>query len=105
MDDIGATLDKHWIDLKKYPNVLSVRKGFKRVGGKETNIPCITVFVSKKKPLTELEANDVVPKEIDGVPTDVVELDTKGDWEIGKTSVSQLHPETQRRLAGGVRKE
>jgi hypothetical protein len=35
---------------------------------------CLRIYVSKKLPLTQLRAEDVVPSVIDGIPTDLVEI-------------------------------
>jgi hypothetical protein len=55
------------------PGVHAVGIGPKRVNGKPTGEPAIIVFVEKKKPASELPPNELVPAEIDGVKTDVIE--------------------------------
>lgn len=101
--EIDETLDKNWKALKDLPNVLSMKVGTKIVDGKDTGIPCVTIYVTKKKPDRLLRAAARAPKEIEGVPTDVVELNPNGDWEIGETSVSRKSPKIQRILASGVK--
>jgi len=101
--DINKVLDKNLKRLRAYPNVLSLRVGEKWEDNQRTGKQSITIFVSKKLPLAMMSPLDVLPKEIDGILIDVVELATK-DWKVGKTSVSDLPPETQRRMASGVRK-
>ena len=34
---------------------------------------CLVVMVSKKMPRTELDADTILPRELDGVPIDVIE--------------------------------
>jgi len=63
--------------IKSYPNVKGLGVGFKYIKGKRTEIKCITVFVSKKVPLSELDPDEIIPKEIEGVPTDIVETHFK----------------------------
>jgi len=46
----------------------------KIVGGKETKIKAIRIYVEKKVPKTSLLAQDLIPAEINGIPTDVVEI-------------------------------
>ena len=60
--------------LRMLPGVHAVGIGKKSVGGKYTDELAITVFVTKKKPLDQINAADVVPPEIDGVKTDVIQL-------------------------------
>lgn len=60
--------------LRSFPGVHAVGIGKKSVGGKFTNELAITVFVTEKKPLDQLNPADVIPAEIDGVKTDVVQV-------------------------------
>lgn len=60
--------------LLRKRNVVGVGIGKKIVGGKQTDKDCITVMVSQKVPLKALLEDDVVPREIEGVATDVVEV-------------------------------
>src|SRR5437764_13034198 len=61
--------------LLTLPGVHAVGIGAKIVGGQPTSEPSIIVFVVKKKPLSELAPEEVIPEEIDGVTTDVYESD------------------------------
>lgn len=94
-------LDLHWQRLLGFPNVLNTAVGIKFKNGEDTQIPAIVVYVSKKLPEIELAAEHVIPKELEGIPTDVVEL-APTTWTAGKTSVSQLHPEEQRKRLGVI---
>ena len=71
--------------LLKYPNVIGYSNVLlpKIVKGKETDTLSIRVYVSKKVPIKELRSQDIIPSEIDGVPTDIVEI---GKIEAFKTS-------------------
>lgn len=55
-------------------NIVSVGRGHKRVGGKDTGKPCIVIGVTKKLPLADLNARDIIPTKIGtpGEETDVV---------------------------------
>ncbi len=55
------------------PRVRGVGIGHKHAGGKYTNRLSIKVYVTQKIRLAEISSADVIPTEIDGVPTDVVE--------------------------------
>lgn len=99
MSNQKDALNKHWHELVNLPNVLNTAAGTKVKQGKDTGIPAIVVYVSKKVGEVELGAEQVVPKEIEGVPTDVIEIAPK-TWTAGKTSISQLPPEDQLRRLG-----
>ena len=88
--------------LRRKPNVLSWRYDLtKKTGGIDTGEPCITVFVKQKVALDRLKPHEVIPKELNGVKTDVVEI--SGPFEIGDTKPGRLLPSEQRRIAGGVK--
>jgi len=56
-------------------NVTGVAIGYKKVGGQLTKEICIVVYVSKKLPLKDLKARDVIPPTIGPYVTDVVEAE------------------------------
>lgn len=111
--DLEETLDRNWEELMKLPHALNAGISTKFVGGIDTRLPCIALFVDRKVPkdpeeakklgLEPLKPEHVVPQKIEGMPVDVVELSTK-DYELGETSVSRLPPDIQRRLMGAKRK-
>ncbi|RLG75434.1 MAG: hypothetical protein DRO14_04605 [Thermoprotei archaeon] len=89
--------------LRKKPNVLSWRRDLTKIrGGKDTGEPCITVFVTRKVKASKLRPDELIPPEIDGVKTDVIEL-AAPDFEIGDTKPGRLLPSIQRRISGGVK--
>jgi hypothetical protein len=57
-------------DLLKLPNVRGVDIGYKYINGKKTDILAIRIYVTRKMKVPE---KDMVPKEIEGIPTDVIE--------------------------------
>jgi len=59
--------------LLKKQNVIGVGYGNKNTGGVDTDEPCISVLVEKKLPKSELRKSALIPDEIDGVKTDVIE--------------------------------
>ncbi|MDO9333637.1 MAG: hypothetical protein Q7T57_03840 [Dehalococcoidales bacterium] len=61
-------------ELLTKPNVVSVGRGRKKVGGVDTGKPCIVVGVKKKLPLSALKSKDIIPLRIGEEETDVVEL-------------------------------
>lgn len=60
-------------DLHGFENIAGVGISEKIINGRETGIPCVTVYVVSKVPKDEIEAEALVPKEIHGIPVDVIE--------------------------------
>ncbi|SES22229.1 hypothetical protein [Salipaludibacillus aurantiacus] len=65
---------KNEADFLRKKNVVGVGVGVKLKDGKPTGKPALVTFVTSKKPLESLDKEDVVPEEVDGVETDVVEI-------------------------------
>lgn len=61
-------------ELLARPGVIGVDIGEKISRGKPTGDLSIVVYVDKKKPKTQLDAAELVPKTVDGVKTDVQEI-------------------------------
>jgi hypothetical protein len=70
------------------PNVVGVAVGLKEHEGQWTDSMALVVLVQQKLPLTALSAADRVPREIDGIQTDV--------YEVGVLRALQLPPPTGR---------
>ena len=66
--------EKYEKELLKKPNVIGVGVGLKIKGGKVTDEPAIMVYVTRKLPKEHLSKEELVPEEIEGVKTDVVEV-------------------------------
>ncbi len=58
----------------RYPNVVGVAPGVRMVQGKPTGERCLVVYVERKIPRTKLKEDEILPREIEGVPVDVVEV-------------------------------
>lgn len=56
--------------LLNKPNVCGVAVGNKNQVGEE----CLVILVNQKKPIAALSADEMVPKQVDGVRTDVIEV-------------------------------
>ena len=96
--------DEAFDELMAIPHVLSVStESTKFTANLNTRQQCITVFVDKKLSEEELPEEHRIPKEINGVPIDVVEL-SSSDFEVGKTDIASQPPSIQRRMMG-VRKQ
>src|SRR4051812_31116258 len=59
--------------LFEIPGVVSVGLGGKIVGGRRTDTLSLTVMVIEKKPATGLAPGEMIPAEIEGFVTDVVQ--------------------------------
>jgi hypothetical protein len=70
LEEIRRIKDEAERELLKRPGVTGVDVGHKYVGGKETDTLAIRVYVEKKK---EVQGTDAIPKQIRGIPTDVIE--------------------------------
>lgn len=96
-------LSRHWGEFLHKANALNVALGTKWKDGKDTGLPAIVVYVHKKVPNSTLAQEDIIPDNIEGVPTDVVEM-TPDTWNADKTSISRLHPEEQRWRLGLIQR-
>ena len=74
IDDVSMIKTKHVKTLKSKLNANGVAIGHKIVAGKDTGDLCVTVLVKKKVPVSQLLSKDLVPKQIDGIPTVVKEI-------------------------------
>jgi hypothetical protein len=103
MNKIEKILEESFEYLRRYVNVLNVNIGEEVSEGTKTGKQAIVVYVSKKKKLSQLKNEDILPDEIEGIPVDVVEL--SGDFELGQTRPSKLLPSIQKRISGGVKND
>jgi hypothetical protein len=63
----------HEARLLRRKNVVGVGIARKVVGGRQTNEPCVVVFVERKVPKSGLSRKDVIPDRIEAMKTDVIE--------------------------------
>lgn len=73
IDTARALLQQRSPELFKCAHVVATGVGYKVISGKRTAIPSIICSVEKKLPVAELADKDVVPREFDGIPTDIIE--------------------------------
>jgi hypothetical protein len=76
------------------PNVVGVGTGYKVVGGVTSGNLCIMAMVSKKIPRAGLDPDALVPSELDGVRTDVL--------QVGVLQAHGGRLERNRPLVGGI---
>ncbi len=60
-------------ELHGFENILGVGISEQISSGKETGRSCVTVYVVAKVPEDQVEAEALVPQEVDGIPVDVIE--------------------------------
>ncbi|HEV8386463.1 MAG TPA: hypothetical protein VGQ03_02465 [Nitrososphaera sp.] len=77
-------LRRHRHELRKRYSVSQVGVGYKTERGRISNKVVLVFYVDKKKTKSELVSEGVepVPNEIDGIPTDIVEI--RGGFEPRK---------------------
>jgi hypothetical protein len=71
---ITEVQDKHVAALMALDNVVGVAPSLKMKAGKPTHRWSLTVFVETKLPKAKLSKGSLVPAQVEGVPTDVVEV-------------------------------
>ena len=84
----------HQSSLLTKPNVVGVGVGFKETQGKTTDEVCVKVLVERKLAPVALKAEHLVPKSVNGIPTDVI--------QVGQLRALQLPTERWRPAPGGV---
>ncbi len=62
--------------LLTLPNVVGVGIGMQQKGGRPTGEVALVVMVSHKVDANSLDAKDIIPAKIEGVPVDVQEVGT-----------------------------
>ena len=73
-DELFAIKDRAAERLLGVPGVTGVGVGGRERGGQPTGEVVIKVFVSGKRPAEQVPPEQLIPAEIEGVPTDVVEM-------------------------------
>jgi hypothetical protein len=73
-DEIIRICNQEYSKIIDYDNIVGLANGTKVVGGKNTSEKCIAVFVKEKLPIGVLDPSKKIPKTINGIPTDVVQV-------------------------------
>jgi len=91
--------------VRSCTNVLSVGVGTKQVKGELTETWCVSVLVRAKRSPGVLPSGGVVPPDVDGIPTDVVESGELGPLMIDpKDKRDGYDFVTYRPLRGGIKR-
>ena len=72
--EIQKIKEKYEKDLLLLPNVSGVGIGYKITKGNQADALCLKVYVSKKIPSQKLSKNQMIPAQLEGIPTDVEEI-------------------------------
>lgn len=101
MPDLLSTQQQHARRLLALPNVVGVKVGTKITHGVDSGLPCVVVKVRRKVPISALATEHIVPTDLDGALTDVVE---EGEIRLLVTDAPAVSPHQQlaRPLVGGV---
>ena len=99
--NVARVKDTHESSLRQMANVVGVGVGFKVKGGVRTSQEAVIVFVRKKQPLALIPAGAIIPQDLNGVATDVVETI---DEVVALTTTLAVEPHRQRHrpVVGGV---
>ena len=74
IEEIRAVKDRHAEEILKKKNVVGLGIGFREVEGQKTDQLSLVVMVREKEPSSQLDAVDLIPSAIEGVPVDVKEV-------------------------------
>lgn len=73
-EDVQRAQVQHRARLLALPNVIGLGIGLKTVRGRREDLLCLTALVRRKLPRAALEPEDVIPDEVEGIITDVLEV-------------------------------
>ena len=73
-EQVRAVKEAHERELLAKQNVVGCGVGYKFVEGKRTDKLAIVVMVSEKVSENVLALEEIIPKEVDGVPVDVQDV-------------------------------
>ena len=74
---IQELIRKYESQLLKYPNVIGISTGHKIINGINTEELCISILVKKKISERELDSKSILPKNIESIETDVVDVSSE----------------------------
>lgn len=74
-------------DFMRRKNVVACGVGLKVQGSRRTNEPCVVVSVTQKEPAERLSSDDLIPRAVDSVVTDVIETGNIVAHGLDRTSL------------------
>jgi hypothetical protein len=93
-DEVKQVKETHQAMLLTKPNVVGVGVGFKETRGQVTDEYAVKVLVTQKLPRAGLSAFQVVPQEVEGIRTDIM--------QVGVIRALQARTDRWRPAPGGV---
>jgi len=93
-EEVAKAKSLHEALLFSKPNVVGVGSGYRMVGPRRTDELCVIAMVEHKVPRAALTAHMMIPKEVGGIPTDVV--------QVGRLSAHSARLIKVRPALGGV---
>lgn len=94
MEELQQVKEAHEQEILDKPNVVGVGLGYKEVGGLATGHLAVVVLVRQKVPPQGLDGLARIPAQLDGVPTDVI--------QVGELRALQARTDRWRPARGGV---
>ena len=73
MAEIASVQERYDASLMRFPNVVGTGIGYRQRKGQASEELCLIVLVSQKLEQSDLPAQAILPRELEGVPVDVVE--------------------------------
>lgn len=70
-DRISTIQARYSAMLMNKPHVIGTAIGYQQKDGQSTGVPALVVLVDQKVPADQLSPDDLIPKELEGVPVDV----------------------------------
>lgn len=89
IEDVAQAKEEHKRLILEKPNVVGVGIGYKQAGQRVTSQLSVVALVRRKVPRAGLRPLDLVPDEVGGVATDVVEV---GDLRPMQARTSRFRP-------------
>jgi hypothetical protein len=89
IESVRAALKERAKDLLARSNVVATGVGYKVTRGKRTDNLCIACSVEQKVAASTLSSQDLVPKEVQGIPTDVVKT---GIFRVFQAPTGRFRP-------------
>ena len=93
-NEIQQARAQHEFALMRKPNVVGVGVSYKSVAGESSGELCMAVLVQQKLPKAGLSSEALVPQELDGVRTDVI--------QVGELRALQARTDRWRPARGGI---
>ena len=74
LQEVREVKERHKEEILSRPNVVGVGAGYKKTGTVTTDQIVVVALVKEKLPLSALAEHEVIPANVDGVITDVIEV-------------------------------